>query len=287
MIKKILHYLPYFKNLQVLPGHYYSPVISVDELSQQQDKIWKEPGKALKGIDLNVDAQLKLVEKFLPFYEQIPFKKEQHEAHRYYFKNVMFSYADGIMLYGMMRTFKPKRMIEVGSGFSSALMLDVNNIFFDNKIDLTFIEPYSQRLKSLLRQGEKINLIEKNVQSLDSGLFKDLEENDILFIDSSHVSKTGSDVNFLLFEVLPLLKKGVKVHFHDIFYPFQYPKRWIFEEKRSWNEAYSLRAFLSYNNKFKILLFNTYLEKFYKDWFKENMPMCLLNKGGSIWLDVQ
>ena len=271
----------------MLPGHYYSPIISLEALALQKDEIWKKPTKELDGIELNEEEQLNFIEKLVPFYDQLPFKPEKTEGMRYFFENIMYAYSDGIFLYCMIREAKPKRIIEVGSGHSSALMLDVNNLFFDNEIALTFIEPYPERLNSLLKKGEKINLIEKGVQSVDLKLFESLEENDILFIDSSHVMKTGSDLNFLFFEVLPKLKKGVKVHFHDIFYPFEYPKNWIFKEKRSWNEAYALRNFLSFNNKFKIILFNTYLEEFHEEWFKANMPMCLLNKGASIWLEVQ
>jgi hypothetical protein len=116
-------------------------------------------------------------------------------------------------------------------------------------------------------------------------LFDQLNENDILFIDSTHVSKTNSDVNKILFEILPRLKRGVLIHFHDIFYPFEYPKEWVLQWNGfGWNEDYILKAFLMYNNQFKIVMFNTFLEHFHKEWFKENMPLCLENEGGSIWL---
>jgi hypothetical protein len=112
-----------------------------------------------------------------------------------------------------------------------------------------------------------------------------LQENDILFIDSTHVAKTGSDVLFEIFEILPLLNKGVKIHFHDIFYPFEYPRQWIVEEKRNWNELYFLRSFLMYNERFSIIAFNTYLENIDAPWFENNMPLCLKNTGGSCWLN--
>jgi hypothetical protein len=119
-----------------------------------------------------------------------------------------------------LRYFKPKQIIEVGSGFSSALMLDVN--------DIDFIDPYPHRLYSLLKEAdaERHNVIADKVQNIDIGVFQKLKENDILFIDSSHVSKIGSDVNFLMFEVLPNIQSGVLIHFHDIFYNFEYPEYW-------------------------------------------------------------
>ncbi len=120
------------------------------------------------------------------------------------------------------------------------------------------------------------------IQDIDSDFFKSLNQNDILFIDSTHVSKTGSDVNYVIFNILPILKKGVLIHFHDIFYPFEYPKQWVYEG-RNWNENYLLRAFLMNNNDYKILLFSDYLHKIHKEAFK-HMPLCYNNTGGSIWI---
>lgn len=152
---------------------------------------------------------------------------------------------------------------------------------------MTFIEPYPERLLSLLKEKDNQNhkTMVNNVQDIELEVFDKLNENDILFVDSSHVTKTHSDVNWILFEILPRLKKGVLIHFHDIFYPFEYPKQWVLNQKGfGWNEGYILKAFLMYNNQFKILMFNTFLEYFHKDWFDQNMPVCMKNQGGSIWL---
>jgi hypothetical protein len=115
-------------------------------------------------------------------------------------------------------------------------------------------------------------------------VFESLEKNDILFIDSTHVSRVDSDVNRALFEILPRLKSGVFVHFHDVFFPFEYPRQWVFEG-RAWNELYMLRAFLQYNKGFNVVLMNTFMEHFHESFFRENMPLCLKNRGGSIWLE--
>ena len=113
-----------------------------------------------------------------------------------------------------------------------------------------------------------------------------LEAGDFLFVDSSHVSKTGSDVNFIFFEVLPRLKPGVIIHFHDVFTPMEYPRSWVMKPGAwfGFNEIYILRAFLMYNPEFEIIMFNTFLEEHHEEWFRKNMPLCLENKGGSIWL---
>jgi len=110
-----------------------------------------------------------------------------------------------------------------------------------------------------------------------------LGENDLLVIDSTHVLKTGSDVDRIFAEILPRLKQGVLIHFHDIFYPFEYPIDWV-RQGRAWNEIYALRTFLQYNTTFRIVFFNTCLELLIPEYFAEKMPLCLKNTGGSIWL---
>jgi len=165
-------------------------------------------------------------------------------------------------------------------------MLDTNELFFDNSISLTFIEPHPQAFLSLMKRGDakRIELVSSQLQDVGLDVFSRLSANDILFIDSSHVSKVGSDVNYLVFEILPLLQRGVYVHFHDVFYPFEYPQQWICDLGIAWNEAYLLRAFLQYNTSFRIAFFNTYLETFFEKEMRAVLPLCFNNTGGSIWL---
>lgn len=217
----------------------------------------------------------------------MPFVEHKKTELRYYFENDSYSYSDAICLYGMLRELKPKRIIEIGSSFSSALMVDTNEKFLNNQVDFTFIDPHPDLLLSLLTQDDRknprINIIDKKLQEIDSNIFSKLEKNDILFIDSTHVSKAFSDVHKQIFEILPLLKKGVFIHFHDIFYPFEYPKEWLLEG-RAWNEAYLIRAFLQYNNAFEIVLFNTYLHQNYNEIMTSHMPLGTKNTGGCLWL---
>lgn len=130
---------------------------------------------------------------------------------------------------------------------------------------------------------KKIYIIENKLENISLDIFLNLSEGDILFIDSTHVSKINSNINRIFFEILPILKSGVNIHFHDIFYPFEYPKEWIYEG-RAWNEAYLLRAFLLFNDTFEIQYFNDFLGKYHEDLIKKEMPLCLKNKGGSIWI---
>jgi hypothetical protein len=114
-------------------------------------------------------------------------------------------------------------------------------------------------------------------------MFEALEAGDILFIDSSHVSKLGSDVHYLMFEVLPALRPGVWVHIHDIFHPFEYPIQW-YDEGRAWNEAYVVRAFLQYNKAWQIEHFSSFMIARHEEWYRKHMPLVLRLHGGNIWI---
>jgi hypothetical protein len=186
----------------------------------------------------------------------------------------------------MLLEFRPRRVIEVGCGYSSCLMLDTNERFFNGSLDLTLIDPALGELRSLFgeRGAGAARLLSDRVQNVPPEVFERLEANDILFMDSSHVSKTGSDVNYLLFQILPVLKPGVLVHVHDILYPFEYPEEWVLKDKRSWNEAYALHAFLQYNSAFEIVYWNNFVWHRLRENLAALMPLCLENEGGSIWL---
>ncbi|MEZ4858027.1 MAG: class I SAM-dependent methyltransferase [Flavobacteriaceae bacterium] len=297
-LKKILNKLPYIKGLYQKseaysqnacypPGHYYSPIVSVKEVKKREHEIWKEDEKDLiRDVNLNTKDQVYFVNETLAqYYPEIPFSEKRERGLRYAFDNGMYEHTDGIILYSMIRHLKPKQIIEIGSGHSSALMLDVNELFFNNSIALTFIEPNPERLYATIKDADKAvsTIIEKKVQEVAPSFFTKLEAGDILFIDSTHVSKCGSDVNYLFFEILPVLKPGVFIHFHDIFYPFEYPKNWVFQG-RNWNENYMLRSFLMNNAHYKICVFSHYLHQHHKEAFK-SMPLSYHNFGGNIWLE--
>ena len=261
------------------PGFYYSTIPSEEDLIKYGPKIWND--KELLGIDLNLDSQLELFHSFSEFYKELPFPADPEIGFNYYFNNPAYSYFDGFVLYSMIRKLKPKNIIEIGSGWSSCLMEDINKLYFDGLINITHIEPHPETLKTLIK--DKINLIPSNLQDVGLEYFKLLKAGDILFIDSSHVSKIGSDVNYLIHEILPSLDPGVIIHFHDIFYNFEYPKEWI-NQGWFWNEQYILRAFLEYNQNFSIQLFNSYIGKYYREQFIDSFPVAFLNNGSSLLL---
>jgi predicted O-methyltransferase YrrM len=269
----------------VAPGHFYSPIPDLDEIRRDEQRFFPPVPRELPGIALDETRQLAMLDTLQPYYDSQPFDSEKTRNLRYFFENPNYSYSDAIFLHCMIRHARPRRIIEVGSGYSSCVTLDTNEIFFDNQIACTFVDPYPQLLRTLLRDGDlgRIEILDRSLQEITLDRFRALEANDILFIDSTHVAKIGSDVNYIFAEILPALRPGVYVHFHDIVYPFEYPKEMIYEE-RAWTEAYLVRAFLTFNYAYQIVLFNTFLERFHRDRFVQRMPLCLKNEGGSIWL---
>jgi len=276
---------PRYKSTYAIPGHFYSPIPDMNEVAQNAERIWKKPEMEIPGLHMNPDNQYAHLRDFFNMADSLPFPEERNDKRRYYYQNPSFSYADAITLHCMMRKYKPKRIIEIGSGFSSAVMADTNELFFNNSINLTFIEPNPDFFFSVLPEKDRSEnkIIVEKVQNVDLHIYDELEENDILFVDSSHVAKIGSDVNHEFFEIIPRLKKGVLIHFHDIFHPFEYPYDWIMEG-RAMNENYILKAFLQYNDSFEVLFMSTYACTFFRNEIEKELPLFLKNSGGNFWM---
>jgi hypothetical protein len=266
------------------PGHFYSPVPDLADVRARHDDIFDRE-RPVPGIDLREGEQIALFRSIAPMASELPFTMQPSGDHRYWFDNGWFTYGDGVTYAMLLRAFPPRRVVEIGSGFSSALLLDVNDLFFDRRIKCAFIEPHPERLRSLLREGDDacFQLIDKPLQSVGMSPFESLEHGDIVFIDSTHVAKTGSDVEWLFRELIPSLSVGVLVHFHDIFYPFEYPAEWVLEG-RGWNEIYVLRSFLQFNDAFEIYLFPNFLTYKHPTVITESCPRMLADPGASIWL---
>lgn len=167
--------------------------------------------------------------------------------HEFNKENGYFENLDAIFYELIIRKNKPKNIIEIGAGFSTLISEKINET---KSYNLTIIEPYP---RDFLKKLKNINLLEKKLQDIDFKIFDKLGENDILFIDSSHSYKIGSDVYYIFNSILPRLKKGVFVHFHDIFLPNDYPMTWIKDSKIFWNEQYFLNSFLMFNPFYQII----------------------------------
>jgi len=257
-------------------NHYESPYLSINEIDGIQDE--NIGGDVLIGVDLNFINQNYFKEIICNKYNSynqflnIPY-------HRYSTENGWFNKEDALVLMTMMLEFKPKKIIEIGSGFSTCVMLDVNEYCLNNETKITSIEPYPERLLSKIRTNEKNYQLNVNsVQLCDISIFEKLEKNDILFIDSSHVAKPGGDILYEYFKIIPRLQSGVLIHIHDIFYPFTYPKKWLYEG-RCYNEAYILHAFLMNNNEYEIIYFNNFMHSNLVESIGESFE-----SGGSIWI---
>ena len=268
-----------------LPGHYYSPIVDPSTIAEYVEKQYlQEPGD-IKGIHFDEDAMVRFWKDNAEFIKNTPFSEDDDGKNRYYYNNI-YPYGDAITLRAMIAHFKPKNVIEVGSGLSSACMLDAADHVGLRDFAMTCIDPDAGRLRSRLREADhsRVEIIEGLVQDVPVSAFSKLDENDVLFIDSTHVLKTGSDVHYELFSILPSLNKGVLVHFHDIQYPFEYPRQWLFENNHSWNEIYALRAFLTYNSAFEVVFWNGLFADRQRELVQETNPLFLKNPGGSIWL---
>jgi len=266
----------------VSAGHFCSPIPSIEDI----ERAIAAPPESFSGIDPGEDRQMALLERLSRHYSEIPFPAEKNERFRFAYHNPSYSWGDAIILFCMIRELKPRRILEIGSGHTSALILDTNERYFAGGIDCTFVEPYPELLLSLLRPDEvrKTRVIPRKLQEVDLTLFNALEAGDILFIDSSHVVKAGSDCQLLFSEILPRLNPGTLIHFHDVFDRFEYPPDWL-REGRGWNEQYILRAFLQFNSEFKIKLFTRYIIARHREWFEQHMPNCLRNTGAQIWIE--
>jgi hypothetical protein len=266
------------------PGYHGSTLPSLKEIWQNRENIFKKHVSDFDGIDLNEDKQLSLLKAFSEYYIDFKPKKTESSGQLYYYQNDMFGFNDGFILYCFLRHFQPNQVIEVGSGYSSGLMLDVCEELLP-QTKLTFIDPYSTTISRILNKSPKQHstLLKTEVQKVSLEKFRVLNSNDILFIDTSHVVKIGSDLSSLFFSIIPALNIGVIIHIHDIWYPWEYPEDMV-QDGRAYNEVYFVRTFLQYNRAFEILFFGSYLETKYKNIIDKKMPGYFKNAGKSLWI---
>jgi predicted O-methyltransferase YrrM len=263
------------QGFHVTPVHFYAPIPDTQSLSEM---LWSQPSE-LVGIDMNESMQLDLLQNHFPRFrdEYKNFPAELSPAQRTQFRGT-----DVLVAYCMVRHFQPRRIIEVGSGFSSLVLAQA--AAKNKNSSLICIDPFPGEL---LRNGSipaLQSLIETKVQDLDVEFFSQLESGDILFIDSSHTVKIGGDVNYLFLEVLPRLNPGVIVHVHDVFFPFEYRRHWVLNELRFWTEQYLLQAFLTFNSEFEVLLANYYLSRYHEEQLRAAFPDLPRWIGGSFWM---
>jgi len=263
------------------PGHYYSPIPSRADIDRWAGPKWQTQPEAIAGVDLNLARQLRMLETIGPLTRALVFADDEGGETRYWWDNDGFSPGDATALAAMLMHYQPRRVVEVGAGYSTAVMLDVAERHLLRRPEIVAIDPEPGRLRSVLRGNETgLTIREDIVQNMPLELFTTLEAGDILFIDSSHVLKLGSDVSLLFLDVLPRLAPGVVVHVHDIATSFEYPIEW-YDEGRAWNEAPALRAFLMFNRAYEILYFCDYMNRFQREAVARHMPLALRQPKGT------
>lgn len=276
--------LPFLQKigLNLTVHHYYSPIPDIKETSKLFNKL-QESSKNIEGLTLSINEHIIFIEKVSGYIDEFYRSDDENILNNNSFRSV-----DAEIFYSIIRHNKPGKIIEIGGGVSSkiivkALKLNRSENF---KCNYLCIEPFPTKelIKSLNGFGE---LIVEKIENIDVSVFENLGEKDILFIDSSHVVKPFNDVYFEFFKILPKIKKGVFVHFHDIYLPAEYPLKNIAKHHYFWNEQYLLHSFLLCNDSFKIIWGGSFahlnspelLERYFKSYDKQK------EWPGSFWLE--
>lgn len=258
-----------------MPVGFYSPVPDIEDLVRRN--VWGNISE-MPGIDFRVGEQLSLL-KLLggTFGEECDWPADRtRDDRQFYANNSSFSYGCAASTHSFIRKFRPKRIIEIGSGMSSLIISGAvtrNRTETGVPAEYAIVDPYPGKT---IRNGLPglDRLVENRVELLPPSFFRDLEEGDILFIDSSHTVKIGSDCNYLYLEIVPSVRPGVILHVHDIGLPYEYPRAYATSQtfRQFWTEQYILQAFLSHNAQYEILLAMNYLMTDHPGVFETSFP---------------
>ena len=262
--------------------HYYEPQFQPRHLRAPLDR-----PRELPGLDLDPAGQLALLEEFHYNDELTAFPLQPRDPLEFAYLNRSFGAGDAEILYALIRHFRPRRLVEIGSGNSTLMAA---NAIRRNRADApdyacehVCIEPYE--MPWLERLG--VRVIRRRVEDLGLDLFRALEANDVLFIDSSHVIRPQGDVLCEFLEILPILGRDVLVHVHDIYTPRDYPPRRLLQEVRFWNEQYLLEALLSGNRAFRVRAALNFLWRDHRDRLLACCPVLAKfpdQEPGSFWM---
>jgi hypothetical protein len=271
-----------------VPVHYYHPY--PEESDPGLLRHWERESD-LAGIDLDVPASLALLDEIgRSFAAECVWPERTDDPRVFHSSNGQFGYASAAVAHAMVRRLAPRRVIEVGSGYSTHVLggaLARNARESGRSPELTSIEPHPPEiLKAEIPFLSR--RIERRVEEVDRSLFATLERGDLLFLDSSHVIRYGGDVLFLYLEILPALGTGVVVHIHDIHLPDPYPRVYYDESRYVWNEQYLLQAFLCHNPRFRVLLPCWLIHRKHDDAFRRAFPAYDPERhrpGSSLWIE--
>ncbi len=267
------HDIFYANGLHLLPKHFYLPI---PDDGDQLDAFWTTPSKMI-GVELNVAAQLALMKNTFPRYlaefrSRFPIVEPKKHGD-FFLLNGSYMAVDAHVYYSLIRATNPERIIEIGTGYSTILACEaatLNKQVLGRAPLITAIDPYPWEI---FRNGfAGLNeVVAKKVQDVPLDVFTSLRAGDILFIDSTHALRSGSDVQYEFLEILPRLAPGVLVHVHDISLPLPYPKVY-YDSQTYWNEQYLLQAFLAYNSRFEIVWAGNFMLLNHRDAVIEAFP---------------
>ncbi len=233
--------------IHITPVHFYYPVPSLKELD---DKTWETPFSE-QPVNFDLNETRGLLKELQAYQHELSDIHDQSEdEHEFYWKNDSFNACDASVYYAMIRHFRPKRIVEIGAGFSTLMACKAAGMNGDTRIDV--IEPYPRPFLDDLPGISELKIAK--LQDIPLEYFDSLESGDFLFIDSTHVSKVGSDVNYEILRILPRLKPGVFIHFHDIYLPYDVPESWIKGKLFFWNEEYLIQALLLGGNSYRTIM---------------------------------
>ena len=260
-----------------MPKHFYYPIPPSNNLSKYNF----DSQFPTTGLSIDDNIMKNLMYKI----------REYNEEYKPIYKSSGYeSNGDGSILWGMIRIFKPNLIVEVGSGNSTRVALNAMDLNNQEKAKLGgvfAIEPYPKKeLRELQKRWQtQLQLNEKMLEDIDESVFNKLQENDILFIDSTHIVKCDNDVHRLYLKILPNLPAGVIVHIHDIRLPQDYPRSWVVNKKYFWNEQYLLHMFLCFNDSYKILFASNYMKlKYYEEFSQSVIGLDEDGWPGSFWI---
>jgi hypothetical protein len=269
-------------------GHYYSPVYDPRELASEprRSQVWPPVPRPAIGVDWRDADQVALCAGPFAAQQRLDFVDDEPADPTLYFTaNDQFPALDAWALEAILRHFRPQRMIEVGSGFSSLVTARVNREQLGGELDFVCVEPYPREFLEAGVPGISGLRVEK-VQDTPLEVFDRLGDGDVLFVDTSHVIKTGGDVPWIYNEILPRLASGVIVHIHDMPLPGEYPTQWVLDGW-GWNERYLVQAFLAFNSEFHVLLGIAYMLQNHRDALERAFPGFVAHEpryGSSLWI---
>jgi hypothetical protein len=273
--------------VQLVRKRFTSPIPVVDELPPD---LWEQRSE-LAGLRFDVEVQLRFIEEHLARYasEFDPPVERPREPDRYFLRNDFYTPPDAQILYAQLRAFRPRQVIELGSGFSSMVIAEAasRNAAAGTPLSHVVVDPYPSAALSHEFMRSRDVVVEK-VERLDLSMFESLDDRDVLVVDTSHAVRLGGDVIFVVLDVLPRLKAGVVVHFHDVFLPWHYPRAWYEREEWYWAEQYLLQAFLAFNDQFEVLLGAQLVARERRERLEELLPLAThatsIGQFQSLWL---